>query len=58
MSRSLIETAKLVASLTPRPIEPSWVIEGNPVAQSSVLSRSADGLATYGVKLLPCQIGV
>jgi uncharacterized cupin superfamily protein len=46
MSRSLIETASLAVNLAPRPIEPSWVIEGNPVAQCSVLSRSADGLAS------------
>lgn len=46
MPRSLIETANLVVNLTPRPIEPSWVIEGNPVAQSCVLSNSADGFAT------------
>jgi uncharacterized cupin superfamily protein len=46
MSRSLIETANLVVNLKPRPIEPSWIIEGNPVAQSSVLSQSADGLAS------------
>jgi uncharacterized cupin superfamily protein len=46
MSRTLIETANLVANLMPRPIEPSWIIEGNPVAQCSVLSKSADGLAS------------
>jgi uncharacterized protein len=46
MSRALIETANLAVNLTPRPIEPSWIIEGNPVAQCSVLSRSADGLAS------------
>jgi uncharacterized cupin superfamily protein len=46
MSRSLIETGNLVVKLTPRPIEPSWIIEGNPVAQRCVLSESADGLAT------------
>jgi uncharacterized cupin superfamily protein len=46
MSRALIETANLVVNLTPRPIEPSWIIEGNPVAQWSVLSKSADGLAS------------
>jgi len=46
MSRSLIETGNLVVNLTPRPIEPSWIIEGNPVAQSCVLSESADGLAS------------
>jgi uncharacterized cupin superfamily protein len=46
MSRGLIETANLVVDLTPRPIEPSWIIEGNPAAQCSVLSTSADGLAS------------
>jgi hypothetical protein len=46
MPSSLIETANLAVNLTPRPIEPSWIIEGNPVAQSCVLSGSADGLAT------------
>lgn len=46
MSHALIETAKLDVNLTPRPIEPSWIIEGNPVAQWHVLSRSADGLAS------------
>jgi uncharacterized protein len=43
---ALIETTNLVVNLTSRPIEPSWIIEGNPVAQSCVLSRSDDGLAT------------
>jgi uncharacterized protein len=42
---ALIETTNLVVNLAPRPIEPSWIIEGNPVAQSCVLSQSADGLA-------------
>jgi hypothetical protein len=46
MSRTLIETANLAVNLTPRPIEPSWIIEGNPVAQRCVLSQSADGLAS------------
>src|SRR5450432_3483766 len=46
MSRTLIEIANLAVNLTPRPIEPSWIIEGNPVAQSCVLSNSADGLAS------------
>jgi uncharacterized protein len=46
MSRALIEAAKLVVNLTPMPIEPSWIIEGNPVAQSCVLAKSADGLAS------------
>ena len=43
---SLIETTNLVVNLTPRPIEPSWIIEGNPLAQWCVLSKSADGLAS------------
>jgi uncharacterized cupin superfamily protein len=46
MSRSLIETGSLVVNLTPRPIEPSWIIEGKPDAQWCVLSKSADGLAS------------
>ncbi len=46
MSRTLIETTNLAVELAPRPIEPSWIIEGNPVAQSCVLSTSADGLAS------------
>jgi uncharacterized cupin superfamily protein len=46
MSSSLIETAKLTVDLTPRPIEPSWIIEGNPDARWCVLSKSADGLAS------------
>jgi uncharacterized protein len=46
MSRSLVETGNLVVNLTPRPIEPSWIIEGKPDAQWCVLSKSADGLAS------------
>jgi uncharacterized protein len=46
MSRELIETAKLTVDLAPRPIEPSWVIEGKPEARSCVPSQSADGLAS------------
>jgi uncharacterized protein len=43
---ALIETTNLVVNLTPKPIEPSWIIEGNPVAQWCMLSKSADGLAS------------
>jgi uncharacterized cupin superfamily protein len=43
---ALIETSNLVVNLTPKPIEPSWIIEGNPVAQWCVVSKSADGLAS------------
>jgi uncharacterized cupin superfamily protein len=32
-------------NLTPSPIDPSWIIKGNPVAQSALLAKSADGLA-------------
>jgi len=46
MPRALIETANIAANLSPRPIEPSWIIEGNPVAHASVLSKSADGMAS------------
>ena len=46
MSLALIEAANLKVGLTPRPIEPSWIIEGNPQAQWCVLSQSADGLAS------------
>lgn len=45
ISRALIEVANTSSNLTPSPIEPSWIIEGSPVAQSSVLSKSTDGLA-------------
>jgi hypothetical protein len=46
MARGLIEIAKLTVDLTPRPIEPSWILEGKPEASWCVLSQSADGLAT------------
>jgi uncharacterized protein len=46
MSRALIETTNLAVNLTPRPIEPSWIIEGEPDARSCMLSHSADGLAS------------
>ena len=46
MSRALVEIAKLTVDLTPRPIAPSWIIEGKPAARCCVLSRSAAGLAS------------
>ena len=46
MSRALIETTNLDVTLSPRPIEPSWIIEGKPDATWCVLSKSADGLAS------------
>ena len=42
----MIETSNLQVQLTQKPIEPSWIIEGTPVAQWCVLTRSADGLAS------------
>ena len=45
ISRALIEVANTAANLTASPIDPSWIIKGNPVAQSSLLTKSADGLA-------------
>jgi uncharacterized protein len=44
-SRALIEVANTASNMTPSPIENSWIIEGNPVAQSSILSKSVDGQA-------------
>ena len=46
MSRPLIETANLDVELLPAPIEPSWIIEGDPQATSCTLSRSTDGLGS------------
>ena len=43
--RDFIQTANTTSKLKPSPIEPSWIIEGNPIAQSSLISKSADGLA-------------
>jgi uncharacterized protein len=42
----LIETGHNNVELKPSPIEPSWIIEGNPEASSHALSTSADGTAT------------
>ena len=41
----------MIASVTqvdlkPAPIEPSWILEGTPMARNATLSRSADGLAS------------
>lgn len=41
----LIETAHCNVSLKPSPIEPSWIIEGNPEASSCWLSTSKDNAA-------------
>jgi uncharacterized cupin superfamily protein len=41
----LVETSHCNVDLKPSPIEPSWIIEGNPEARSHVLWTSADGAA-------------
>ena len=45
MTRELIEIGNLNVELTPRPIEPSWILEGRPEATGCTLSQSADGTA-------------
>jgi uncharacterized cupin superfamily protein len=43
--RALIEVANTTSQMTASPIERSWIIEGNPIAELSFLSRSMDGQA-------------
>jgi uncharacterized cupin superfamily protein len=43
MSLALIETAHCNIDLKPSPIEPSWILEGNPEARSRELSTSGCG---------------
>jgi uncharacterized cupin superfamily protein len=43
---ALTEAGHCNVDLKPSPIEPSWIIEGNPEARSRALSTSADGVAT------------
>ncbi len=43
MPLALIETGHGNMDLKPSPIEPSWILEGNPEARSHVLSTSACG---------------
>jgi len=45
-SLALIETGHCNVDLKPSPIEPSWILEGNPQACSHRLSTSACGTAT------------
>jgi uncharacterized cupin superfamily protein len=51
----LIEAGQCDADLTPSPIEPSWIIEGNPEARSHVLSTSEDRAAT--TQIWSCTAG-
>jgi uncharacterized cupin superfamily protein len=44
-SLALIETGHCNVDLKPSPIEPSWILEGNPEARSHQLSTSACGTA-------------
>jgi uncharacterized protein len=46
MPLASIETGHCNVDLKPSPIEPSWIIEGNPEARNHVLSTSADRAAT------------
>jgi uncharacterized cupin superfamily protein len=41
---SLIETARVTSDLLPSPINPSWIIEGNPQAKARQLCQSLDRL--------------
>lgn len=43
------------SDLKPAPIEPSWILEGSPVARSITLSASPDGTLTAG--LWDCTAG-
>jgi uncharacterized protein len=43
--RDFVQAANTTLKLKPSPIEPSWIVEGNPIAQASLISKSADGLA-------------
>jgi hypothetical protein len=45
MPLALIETGHYKMDLDPSPIEPSWIIEGNPEARSRLLSSSARNTA-------------
>jgi hypothetical protein len=43
---SIIKLGASKAHLTPSPIYPQWVLEGNPIARNQLLSMSADGTAS------------
>jgi hypothetical protein len=47
------------SNLSPSPIYPGWVLEGNPVARNKLVSESADGLqaASYGTAPRGASIG-
>ncbi len=41
----LLRTSTASVEMRPAPIDPSWVIEGSPMARVASVSRSADGLS-------------
>ena len=45
ISRTLIEVANTSSKMSLSPIERAWIIEGEPVAELSILSKSADSRA-------------
>ena len=49
MPLPLIESCHAKVDLKPSPIEPSWIIEGNPEARFHVISTSRDRTATTGI---------
>jgi len=46
MAESVIKFGTASVSLAPCAIEPSWVLEGNPITRNKLLSKSADGNAS------------
>lgn len=44
--KHLIEIGTSAATLAPAPINPDWILEGNPLARNFCLSTSADGTAS------------
>ncbi len=55
MSLALIETSHCNVDLKPAPIEPSWIIEGNPQACSSPVATSVCG--TTKTMIWSCTAG-
>ena len=55
MTQPIVFAAPAEVDLSPNPICPEWVIEGNPQARSSTLARSADG--TSSVVAWSCTAG-
>ena len=44
--KALIEIGTSTVNLAPAPINPSWILEGTPMARNFCLSTSADGTAS------------